>query len=314
MADKVNNFKTFSILTTAATYFLIFVGGLVRVSGAGLGCPDWPKCFGRWIPPTNISQLPSDMDPSLFNFTLAWIEYINRLIGVAIGILIFITAFLAVKNFRDKPKIMYPSILAFILVGYQGWQGGRVVASELEPYLVSIHMATAFIIVSLLIYVSLQAHFLTDQKTAGQSNITKHPRGTILMIGLLWILVIIQVIMGTQVRASIELSARQFPDLNPSAWLDKIGLVGYNHTILGVIVAGLALFIVFRVLRHSSLSLSLIKQSGWSIIGLVFIQLIIGVILFAGTIPPVMQVLHLWVASLITGLCLVFYTAVKKEN
>jgi len=309
MTGKIINFKRFSILATAATYFLIFVGGLVRVSGAGLGCPDWPKCFGRWIPPTDVSQLPPDMDPSLFNFTLAWIEYFNRLVGVVIGFLIVTVAFLALKNFRNRPKILIPSLLSALLVAYQGWQGSRVVASELEPFLVSVHMAVAFIIVSLLIYVSLQAHYLANpdsEKGAG------YPRGIKIGIGLLWLTVIIQVIMGTQVRSAIEINARQFPELDAAAWLDKVGIVGYNHSILGILIAGLAVFVVMWIMMKSKKPSSLVKQSVWSVVGLVFIQLILGIILFAGAIPPVMQVLHLWAASLITGICLILYSAVRK--
>jgi len=88
-------FSRFSTLTTLLTYILIFVGGLVRVSGAGMGCPDWPKCFGRWIPPTSLDQLPTDIDPAQFNIVLAWIEYSNRLVGVVIGLMITATLILA---------------------------------------------------------------------------------------------------------------------------------------------------------------------------------------------------------------------------
>ena len=73
------------------TYLLIFIGGLVRVSGAGMGCPDWPKCFGRWIPPTSLSQLPDYIDPEKFNLVLAWVEYLNRLFGALVGLIILIT-------------------------------------------------------------------------------------------------------------------------------------------------------------------------------------------------------------------------------
>ena len=70
-----------AVVSTILSYLLIFVGGLVRVSGSGMGCPDWPRCFGRWIPPTNIDQIPSYIDATSFNIVLAWIEYGNRSSG-----------------------------------------------------------------------------------------------------------------------------------------------------------------------------------------------------------------------------------------
>ena len=193
----MKNFRRFALLSTLATYTLIFIGGLVRVSGAGLGCPDGPKCFGRWFPPTSISQLPPDINPSQFNFTLAWIEYFNRLVGVTIGILIFITAVLAIKNYRKVNKILIPSLAALVLVAYQGWQGGQVVESQLKPLFVSIHMVLALIIVSLLIFVTQQSYYL-EKPEADRGAI--FPRRTRICIILLCSDGIILAILGTQVR------------------------------------------------------------------------------------------------------------------
>ena len=160
----MQSYRRMALWTTAATYFLIFVGGLVRVAGAGMGCPDWPKCFGRWIPPLSLEQLPPEIDPSTFNITLAWIEYGNRLAGVTVGFLIVATAILALIHFRRTPGVLYPSLAAGILVAIQGWQGSQVVASDLQPFIVTIHMVLALLIVSLLLYATLRSYAPSDPK------------------------------------------------------------------------------------------------------------------------------------------------------
>ena len=80
---KLNLYQKTALSTIAATLFLIMVGGIVRAAGAGLGCPDWPKCYGLWIPPMHVSELPPGFDVDSFNAFKTWTEYINRLIAVS---------------------------------------------------------------------------------------------------------------------------------------------------------------------------------------------------------------------------------------
>jgi heme A synthase len=157
MARRLSSFQTLALWTTGTTYFLILVGGLVRASGAGLGCPDWPRCFGSWIPPASAAELPAGFEASQFNPTLMWTEYLNRLLGVTVGLLIFATLVSAWRNHRHTPRIFWPTLAAFLLVGFQGWLGGVVVQQELAAWLVTVHMVVALVIVSLLLYATVYA-------------------------------------------------------------------------------------------------------------------------------------------------------------
>ncbi|MEW6015912.1 MAG: COX15/CtaA family protein [Candidatus Zixiibacteriota bacterium] len=305
----MNKFLKFAFISTLATYFVIFLGGLVRVSGAGLGCPDWPRCFGRWFPPTSVNQLPPDIDPSLFNFTLAWIEYVNRLGGVALGILIFILAILALTKVRQYPRLLYPTLASLLLVAFQGWQGGQVVASELEPLFVSVHMGIAFIIVSLLIYVTQQAYYIV--KPDEEKNAV-YPGKTDRWILLLWILTFIQIVMGTEIRSSVEILQKEFPLLSESEYLGRVGIVSHLHTFLGIVIAIGAWQTAGKILRTAKNPSPLVRQSSWGLMALVALQVLVGALLMIIGLPEVMQVFHLWLASLLVGTLLILFSALKQ--
>ncbi len=301
-------YKRFALLSVFATYFLIFMGGLVRVSGAGLGCPDWPKCFGRWIPPLSIQQLPPEFDPATFNFTLAWIEYINRLVGVVIGLLILVTAILALAFFRKKLSVLVPSLLAALLVAYQGWQGSQVVASELEPYIVSIHMGIAFVIISLLIYAALSAqfHLYPDAK------IGDFPSHTFSFVLLVWLSSIAQVVLGTQVRGAIEMAVREYPLLFGTELLEQVGAIETIHMSTGILVVLAVLVLAWFILTRARNLDIFVKQSTWGLIAVGVLQFLIGHFLILIGLPELVQLLHLWLASLLVGLLLMLLVSVRN--
>jgi len=303
----MNRFGRFTVLTTLATYFLIFMGGLVRVSGAGLGCPDWPRCFGRWIPPLSLHQIPADMDPGSFNMTLAWIEYINRLFGVTIGLLIVVVAIWAIARYRSHPRILIPALIAPILTAYQGWQGSQVVSSGLEPIIVSAHMVIALIIAGLMIYISIQAYYLS--KTAIESE---YARGAGLHAAVLLGASLVQIVLGTQLREAIEITSLKFPLISSAEVLMRSGVLAYIHSAFGIIIMILALVTAHKLLSKSPSPL--VWQTGWTMAGLAVLQVVFGTVLFLGGIPPVARVLHMWISALLFGVILISFFALGRER
>ena len=206
-AAFARRFRFWSVLTVISIYLLILVGGIVRATGSGMGCPDWPKCFGQWVPPTRADQLPADYKQiytaqrvaknqklartlaSLgfkqvageifahptqyietdFNATKTWIEYVNRLLGALIGIFVFVTAVVAWPYWqRDRP-VFWLAVASWLLTGFQGWLGSLVVSTNLLPVMVTIHMGLALLIVALLLYAAYRARWgRVEQELAQQ--------------------------------------------------------------------------------------------------------------------------------------------------
>ncbi len=304
-------FRRLALLTTAATYFLVFVGGLVRVSGAGLGCPDWPKCFGRWIPPLSLDQLPPNIDPSSFNVTLAWIEYFNRLVGMTVGFLILGVAILALRHFRKTPRVLYPSLAAAVLVAYQGWQGSHVVASGLEPFIVTIHMVLALVIASLLIYATLESYSVSHAESVELSDFPGHTRR---LVAGLWGATIVQIILGSQVRQGLEVVSRQSPSSSPEKWFTEVGVINDVHLILGILVALLTFYAGLAVIRSEGGRFPIVRQSVLGLLLLVVLQAGSGLMLLLSGLPALTDLFHLWFASLFVGLLLVLFVAVRQPG
>ncbi|MBN1212724.1 MAG: COX15/CtaA family protein [candidate division Zixibacteria bacterium] len=304
-------FRRFAIFTTAATYFLIFLGGLVRVSGAGLGCPDWPKCFGRWFPPISYRHLPPEYDPNLFNITLAWIEFSYRLVGLLVGFLIAVLAVWAIARYRHTPKILLPSIIAALLVAFQGWQGGQVVLSDLAPFLVSVHLIIAFIIASLMVYIAQQAYYLEYRDTEKEAVYPGWIRNA---TRLLWLLVIGQVIFGTRMREALSLKIEQFPLASGAEIIAQIGFIKYLHPLLGTAIVILTLIISYSILKKSRTPSPLAWQTAWTLVGLALLQIVFGIVMSFFGLPDVIQTLHLWIAGLTSGMVLIALAAVTRQK
>ncbi len=125
------------LLAAIFAYLQIALGGIVRVSGSGLGCPDWPLCHGRPYPPANLNSI---------------IEYSHRTVGAITGVLIIAAVVAAWAVFRNRrPIVAWMATASLAAVAVEGGLGGVVVVSELAPWLVAVHLGLAMIILGCLI-------------------------------------------------------------------------------------------------------------------------------------------------------------------
>ena len=290
---RFSTFQRLALTTTATTYLLILVGGLVRASGAGLGCPDWPRCFGSWVPPLSAAELPAGFDPSQFNPVLMWTEYLNRLLGVTVGFLIFATLVSAWRHYRKTPQIFWPTMLAFVLVGFEGWLGGVVVQEELTAWIVTVHLLVALVIVSLLLYSTLFALF--QQQTPGARG---HRRGLTLTTAALIVVTLVQITVGAQVREGVD-HALSAGVLRGDA-LATVGEYDRWHREGSLMVLGLVLVALLQVWQRRE-SQRAVLRAVYGMVGLVVLQLGLGLTLAYASLTPAAQVGHLTAASLLLG-------------
>jgi cytochrome c oxidase assembly protein subunit 15 len=298
-------YRRFGIATIISVFFLIFVGGLVRSTGSGMGCPDWPKCFGQYVPPTNINQLPVDYKTKFavqgkqiadFDVYKTWIEYLNRLVGVVIGLFILLTVVFAFPYLKSNPKIFWLSFVAFILVGFQGWIGSKVVASDLATWMITIHMLIALLIVALLIFTVTNSQEFSIVQFKSDSSLK-------LFIIISLIISLIQIVSGTQVREKVDhvanLLGEQYRTQWPKFFMEElIFKIHRSWSILSLLISTFLLF-KYRSLFERS---SLIYKCGLGIILLLCSQALSGSILVNLGFPKQVTSIHLTVGSIIAGL------------
>ncbi|HEV7346732.1 COX15/CtaA family protein [Telluribacter sp.] len=310
-------FRRLALLTVAIVYLLIMVGGVVRSTGAGMGCPDWPTCFGSWVPPTEESQLPLNYKELYgaklkgeveFNAVKTWTEYVNRLLGVFTGFMIFGTLLASISFLRTDKVVFYLSLVAFLLVGFQGWLGAKVVSSELLPAMITLHMLLAIILVFVLLYVLARSYAGTLQIEALKN---KARVNQLLLVVLL--LSVAQVLIGTQVREAMDVVIDSLGYSARNEWIGSLGITYYIHRSFSLLVLVTNGLLVYWIQKDSlgRGPLALLSRFTLLIIGL---EIVTGIAMAYWGVPAFAQPLHLTFAIAMLGAQFVLYLFINAEK
>ncbi len=324
-----NSFPLIVKICLLSIYLIILAGSTVRMTGSGMGCPDWPKCFGHLIPPTSEEELLwqantefdkgiiiikdesllvakekftsaaqfdeqnweayTKHDYATFNVTHTWVEYINRLATVLSGL--FFLALIISALFYWKTQRILPilSFLTLFLMGFEAWLGKTVVDSNLAVSKITIHMLVALLIVALLLVLRFKSK--TTTKTY------KVDRNFKLLAYTVFALTLVQIVLGIEVREFVDeqLKSLGFESknlLNLDANTDF--LIHRSFSIL-VVVLNVALF-----LRNSRLKLGFTLPS-WILLTLA-VEVLAGILMYYVDFPFGTQVIHMLFAAILFGL------------
>ena len=322
------NLQRWTRISLIVVYLVIAAGASVRMTGSGMGCPDWPKCFGYYIPPTQAEQLEwkpnktfqkgnviidnnrllvasktfttsSTFDPMLwepytkhdyaiFNATHTWIEFINRLLGALSGLAILILFGFSIKWWRKKPIIFIFSLLSLAGILFQAWLGKTVVDSNLLPLKISLHMLMALLLIGFLIMVRV---------TSKSFGISKLPSKKIrVLLYITFALTLIQIILGIQVRQFVDLQVIKWGYDLPQFWLATPKLNFYIHRSLSILVVASNVMLYYRLVK-AQLERVFIHRILWLIGG----EILLGIAMFYFDFPFATQPLHLVLATLLFG-------------
>ena len=304
----------FALLTVVLLYLVVLAGSIVRATGSGMGCPDWPKCYGQLIPPTRVEDIDfSTLDITKFREVwkgkggnpvevseeslrrdfdagATWTEFINRVIGALSGLSALLALICALAGYPRRWPLLAALVLQFILFGLAAWPGKVVVDHNLLPWKITMHMVVAVALVTTALVV------LHLAKPGAAIPVKSSLRW---QLGLALVLTLAQIVVGTQVRETVD-------HLDPGTCCDgrleqHLGLPLVWHRVGAIAVLSLVAISFFR-LKFSPSSAS---AAPWLSVlpGLVVaVEYAAGVILIRAELPRALQPVHLVLAVLLHGM------------
>lgn len=322
-------------------YLVIVAGAVVRMTGSGMGCPDWPKCFGYLIPPTQEEQLQwqegkefkkgqviirnevlkvakedfttksgyqehhweayTKHEYALFNPWHTWIEFINRLLGALAGLATLVLALYSLNFWRSHKRLVVLSWLIVFGMGFQAWLGATVVYSVLEPVKITIHMVMALVLVALILYLIFYAG--AKPRTAHESSFLKN--AIVVSLGL----TLLQIVLGTQVRQFVDEQIDIVGEQAKSLWLRSPTLQFYIHRSFSIVVFLLNGYL-FYYIKKNQLGFPKIQ----AVMLLLIMEVATGIAMYYIDFPFGSQPLHLVLASILFGIQFYLVLEVPKTT
>lgn len=322
-------------------YLVIIAGSVVRMTGSGMGCPDWPKCFGYYIPPTTIETLQwqperefkkgqviiieeklftaksnfitdkkiamdnweryDKHDYAHFNVWHTWIEYINRLVTVILGIPMLLLLGLSFFLYKKDKVLTIITLVTIIVLGIQAILGKIVVDTNLKAGMITVHMFFAFLLLALLLVLIYRAK--NRETSLLLDSLTRN------LIIATAVITLFQVVLGTQVREFVDLQIDLLGYDSKSLWLRDAPFKFYLHRSFSIGIVLINLYLLNRILKRTQDY----QRPKWALV-LVLLSVVTGIAMYYFDFPFSSQPLHLVLAALLFGVQFYMVLETGKRN
>ncbi len=320
VSSDIDKYRKLVWVTLFLTFDLIMFGAFTRLTDSGLGCPDWPGCYGQANPlqaHADIVAAETAMPTGPVTVMKAWIEMIHRYLAMAIGVLIIALMVIAWRRWqqsgRKKMKFspLFPTLL-FAFVCMQGAFGALTVTMKLQPVIVTIHLLLGMTLLALLTWFGAR---LSDQPTVSRSAVALRIPAMLILL-----LLIIQIALGGWVSTNYAaLACTDFPlchgELFPqmdfsdgfTLWrhlgmtahgdylpFPALTAIHWVHRAFALVVVVLVAWLAVRASRIDALR----KTARW-LLAMIALQFAIGVSNVFLKLPLALAVAHNGVAALL---------------
>lgn len=322
------SYRSLAKIVFFLTFLVILAGAVVRSTQSGMGCPDWPRCYGYYIPPTDPAQVT--FQPGHFyrkgmmvirNDTLwratasftsglefgrkhwekypkhdyakfvvyqTWIEYVNRLLGALLGVFVFLLFIASLGWWNSRRSLFWLAAGLLFSTGFQGWLGALVVASNLAPVKITLHMLAALLIVAL--------GQVAVHKSSNRGNAKKLTVQLRQWVAIAISLTLTQIFLGTQVREGVDKIAAALDYASRDTWIAQLPAVFVLHRSFSILVVVFNAWLIYRVVRAGNERAARFAMfSGF----LVLAEILLGIVLNYAGFPALVQPAHLLLATML---------------
>jgi protoheme IX farnesyltransferase len=280
------------------TLALIVLGGVVRITGSGMGCGDnWPRCNGEWFPPLDLPT---------------FIEIFHRWVAFLVSVLVAATAWIAWRRHRETPLLWRPAVLALTLLVLQVVLGAVTVKLELPAWIVIVHLVNAMLLLAAVTVTALRS-------TGGGPPLNRarrHGYHGLVVATAVWSLVTL--LVGAQV-ANLDAAflCLGFPLCHGTVLPppNSLGALHWGHRMLAYSLVAMAIAVWWKVRQYPGAPGRQISKAAEATLGLVILQIVIAATMVLQLFPDEWRVAHVLGGSLVwLGMIVLTYVSSRTPE